>query len=148
MPVPQFVDVYGLKGAEQAEVAASFKKYVGKPVDTVAIEKSIADLEGTGTYSIINYNLVDENGKPGLLIRPRTKDYAPPFPECGTDDLCRTTRTTFSSVPERGPRFWILPGPVRSCGWTAWWVRSRALTQSFTSRCGRGRDGSSLRTRM
>src|SRR6185437_16704075 len=78
-----FVDVYGLKGAEQSEVAASFKKYVGKPVDTVAIERSIADLEGTGTYSIINYNMVDKNGKPGLLIRPREKDYAPPFLNVG-----------------------------------------------------------------
>ena len=83
VPVPQFVDVYGLRGAEQTEVAASFKKYVGKPVDTVAIERSIADLEGTGTYSIINYNMVDENGKPGLLIRPREKDYAPPFLNVG-----------------------------------------------------------------
>lgn len=83
VPIPQFVDVYGLKGAEQSEVAASFKKYIGKPVDTTAIEKSIADLEGTGTYSIINYNMVDENGRPGLLIRPRTKDYAPPFLNVG-----------------------------------------------------------------
>lgn len=83
LPVPQFVDVYGLKGAERSEVAASFKKFVGKPVDTVAIEKSIAELEGTGTFSIINYNLVDENGKPGLLIRPRMKDYAPPFLNMG-----------------------------------------------------------------
>ncbi len=83
VPVPQFVTVYGMQGAKQAVVAASFKKYVGKPVDTVAIEKSIADLEGTGTYSIINYNLVEENGKLGLLIRPRTKGYAPPFLNVG-----------------------------------------------------------------
>jgi NTE family protein len=83
VPVPQFVNVYGLQGAKQSVVAASFKKYVGEPVDTVAIEKSIADLEGTGTYSIINYNMVNENGKPGLLIRPRTKGYAPPFLNVG-----------------------------------------------------------------
>lgn len=83
VPVPQFVDVYGLKGTERAEVAASFKKFIGKPIDTAAIEKSIADLEGTGTFSIINYNIVDENGKAGLLIRPRDKDYAPPFLNVG-----------------------------------------------------------------
>lgn len=83
VPVPQFVDIYGLQGTEHAEVAASFKKYIGKPVDKVAIEKSIADLEGTGSYSIINYNMVEENGKPGLLIRPRMKDYAPPFLNVG-----------------------------------------------------------------
>lgn len=83
VPVPQFVDVSGLQGSEEGEVAASFKKFVGKPIDTVAIEKSIADLEGTGTFAIINYNMIDENGKPGLLIRPRTKDYAPPFLNVG-----------------------------------------------------------------
>ena len=91
VPVPQFVDVYGLKGTEQQEVAASFKKYVGKPVNTAAIEQSIADLEGTGTYSIINYNMVDKNGKPGLLIRPRTKDYAPPFLNVGLTLLSNDT---------------------------------------------------------
>jgi NTE family protein len=83
LPEPQFVNVYGLQGAQQAVVAAAFRKYVDKPVDTTEIEKSIADLEGTGTYAIINYNMIDENGKPGLLIRPRLKDYAPPFLNVG-----------------------------------------------------------------
>ena len=83
VPVPQFVDVYGLKGAEQAEVAARFKKFIGKPVDAAKIEQSIADLQGTGTYSIINYNMVEKNGRPGLLIRPRLKDYGPPFLNVG-----------------------------------------------------------------
>ncbi|MEO8736020.1 MAG: patatin-like phospholipase family protein [Edaphobacter sp.] len=83
VPVPQFVDIYGMQGAERAEVAARFQKFVGKPVDTAKIERSIADLEGTGTYSIINYNLVEKDGKAGLLIRPRMKDYAPPFLNVG-----------------------------------------------------------------
>jgi len=83
LPEPQFIDVYGMQGARQSVVAAAFKKYVNKPIDTTEIEKSIADLEGTGTYAIINYNMVDENGKPGLLIRPRLKDYAPPFLNVG-----------------------------------------------------------------
>ncbi|MDW5267911.1 MULTISPECIES: patatin-like phospholipase family protein [Acidobacteriaceae] len=111
VPVPQFVDVYGLKGAAQSEVAASFKKFVGKPVDTTAIEQTISDLEGTGTYSIINYNLIDENGKPGLLIRPRSKDYAPPFLNLGLTLLSNDSndiqlgfgaRATFLDVA--GPR--------------------------------------------
>jgi len=83
VPVPQFVDVYGLKGRQQSEVAAVFSKYVGKPVDTTKVEESIANLEGTGTYSTINYNIVDKDGRPGLLIRPRTKEYGPPFVNLG-----------------------------------------------------------------
>jgi NTE family protein len=110
VPVPHFVDVYGLKGAEQQEVAASFKKYVGKPVDTAAIEQSIADLEGTGTYSIINYNMVDENGKPGLLIRPRTKDYAPPFLNVGLTLLSNDTNNFQLGAGARAT-FMDLAGP-------------------------------------
>lgn len=111
VPIPQFVDVYGLKGADRAEVAESFTKYVGKPVDTVALEKTIAELEGTGSYSIINYNMVDEQGRPGLLIRPRTKDYAPPFLNVGLTILANDSnnvqlgagaRATFTNLV--GPR--------------------------------------------
>jgi NTE family protein len=110
LPVPQFVDVYGLKGTAQADVAASFKKYIGKPIDTVAIERSIADLEGTGTYSIINYNLVDENGKPGLLIRPRTKDYAPPFLNVGLTLLSNDSNDVLLGFGARAT-FLDLAGP-------------------------------------
>lgn len=111
VPVPRFVDVSGLKGAKQAEVAAAFKKYIGRPVDTAAIEKSIADLQGTGMYSIINYSMVDENGRPGLLIRPRTKDYAPPFLNVGLTLLSNDSndiqlgagaRVTFLDIAGRG----------------------------------------------
>jgi NTE family protein len=83
VPVPQFVDVYGMKGMQRSQIAAAFSSYIGKPVDTEKIETSIADLEGTGTYSTINYNIVDKDGKPGLLIRPRLKEYGPPFLNIG-----------------------------------------------------------------
>jgi NTE family protein len=83
LPIPQFVDVYGLKGAQRAEVKNAFTKYVRKPIDPQKIEDTIADLQGTGTYSSISYNLVDEKGQTGLLVRPRIKDYGPPFLNVG-----------------------------------------------------------------
>ena len=42
IPVPRFVTVYGLRGAQQAEVANEFSKYVGKPVDSKKIAETIA----------------------------------------------------------------------------------------------------------
>ncbi len=83
IPEPKFVDVYGLKGVQQAEVKGEFAKYINKPVEPQKIESTIADLEGTGIYSSISYNLIDEKDQTGLLVRPRVKNYGPPFLNVG-----------------------------------------------------------------
>jgi NTE family protein len=83
IPVPKFIDVYGVVGMQKSEVAKAFEKFVGKPVDTKKIDDTIADLEGMGIYSSISYNLIDRNGETGLLVRPRAKNYAPPFLNAG-----------------------------------------------------------------
>jgi NTE family protein len=83
LPVPQFVDIYGMHGVQQTEIANEFTRYVNKPIDTAAIEKSITDLQGRGLYSSISYNLIDKDDKTGLLVRPRLKDYGPPFLNVG-----------------------------------------------------------------
>jgi NTE family protein len=83
LPEPQFVDVYGIHGTQQVEVASEFAKYVNKPVDEQKIQNTINDLQGTGIYSSISYNLTDQDGKTGLLVRPRVKDYGPPFLNVG-----------------------------------------------------------------
>lgn len=79
VPVPQFIDVYGLTGVQKQEVQHSFARYVGKPVNSDHIERSIQELQGTGTYSSVSYNMIDQNGETGLLVRPRLKNYGPPF---------------------------------------------------------------------
>jgi NTE family protein len=79
VPVPRFIDVYGMTGMQKAEVSRQFAKYIGKPIDTEKIDGTIADLEGTGIYSSISYNMIERDGEVGLLVRPRTKNYAPPF---------------------------------------------------------------------
>jgi NTE family protein len=83
LPEPRFVDIYGLRGVQQTEVANEFTQYVNKPIDTQKIEKTITDLQGTGIYSSISYNLIDRDNKTGLLVRPRLKDYGPPFLNVG-----------------------------------------------------------------
>jgi NTE family protein len=83
VPEPKFVDIYGMHGVQQTEVANEFTQYVNKPVDTQKIEDTINDLQGIGIYSSISYNLIDKDGKTGLLVRPRLKDYGPPFLNVG-----------------------------------------------------------------
>ncbi len=83
VPEPKFIDIYGLHGVQQTEVANEFTEYVNKPIDTKKIENTIEDLQGTGIYSSISYNMIDKDGQTGLLVRPRLKDYGPPFLDMG-----------------------------------------------------------------
>ena len=83
VPEPKFVDIYGMHGVQQTEIANEFTQYVNKPIDTQKIESTITDLQGRGIYSSINYNLIDRSGQTGLLVRPRLKDYGPPFLDVG-----------------------------------------------------------------
>jgi len=83
VPVPAFIDVYGLSGAQKAEVENEFTRFVGHPLDIDQVETTINELLGTGTYDSISYNMIEMNGKTGLLVRPRTKTHAPPFLNIG-----------------------------------------------------------------
>lgn len=110
IPIPQFVEIYGVHGSQQRQVDAQFEKYVGKPVDPLKLEKSIADLQGTGLYSTINYNIVDRKGRPGLLVRPLTKDYGPPFMNFGLTILTNDSNDIQIGVGVRAT-FYNLAGP-------------------------------------
>jgi NTE family protein len=91
LPEPRFVDVYGIQGVRKTEIANQFAQYVNKPIDTQKIEDTINDLQGTGLYSSISYNMTEENGQTGLLVRPRLKDYGPPFLDLGFTLLSNDT---------------------------------------------------------
>ncbi len=83
VPEPKFINVYGMHGVQQSEIAHEFAKYVNKPIDPQKIETSITDLQGRGLYSSISYDLIDRDGTVGLQIRPREKNYGPPFLDAG-----------------------------------------------------------------
>jgi NTE family protein len=110
IPVPQFIEVIGVHGSQQKEVDAQFEKFVGQPVDSSKLEKSIADLQGTWLYSTINYNIVDRKGRPGLLVRPLTKDYGPPFMNLGLTILTNDSNDIQLGVGVRAT-FFNLAGP-------------------------------------
>src|SRR5258705_2541948 len=72
-----------MHGVRQTEIANEFTQYVNKPIDTQKIGKTITDLQGRGLYSSISYNLIEKDGSAGLLVRPRLKNYGPPFLNVG-----------------------------------------------------------------
>jgi len=87
IPVPQFVDIYGVEGSRQKDLEVKFEKFVGQPIDVDKLERAISDTLGTGLYSTINYTIVERDGKPGLRIRPHEKDHGPPFINLGLNIL-------------------------------------------------------------
>ena len=86
-----------LRNARSAAAPRSrmnFTKYVNKPINTQQIEKTINDLQGTGLYSSISYNLIDQDGKTGLLVRPRLKTTGRRF----SMSACRSRRMTSNDI--------------------------------------------------
>jgi NTE family protein len=105
VPAPQFVEVYGVGGTQQADIHAHFQEYIGRPIDIPSLQKSIADLQGTGLYSTINYNLTEKDGKVGLLIRPRNKTWGPPFMNLGVPILANDANNVALGIGVRATFF-------------------------------------------
>ncbi|HEY6376739.1 MAG TPA: patatin-like phospholipase family protein [Edaphobacter sp.] len=110
VPIPQFIEVYGITGSSQRDVEVRFEKFVGKPIDPDALERVISDLLGTWLYSTIDYTIADRDGKPGLLIRPREKDHGPPFVNLGLTILANDSNNVLFGAALR-VTFYDVVGP-------------------------------------
>jgi len=110
VPIPRFVTVYGVGGMQQSDIDVRFQKYVGKPVDPDQLEKTIAELQGTGLYSTISYNMTEQNNRVGLLIRPRNKVWGPPFMNLGLPILANDANDVQLGIGVRAT-FFNVAGP-------------------------------------
>jgi len=79
VPVPQFIEVTGTNshGARQIENALSSD--VGKPVNSITIDRQLTNLTGVGRYSRLGYRMTEQGNRPGLMITADEKQYGPPF---------------------------------------------------------------------
>ena len=76
--VPQFVRVVGVEGESAANVQKFLAPLAGRPIDQQALEDTLTRLVGLGRYDSVTYDIIQENGQDGLLIRIHEKTYAPP----------------------------------------------------------------------
>ncbi len=104
---PQFLKIEGVTGEAALNVQRFLMPLVGKPIDQKDLEQLLTRLTGIGLYDSITYDLIQEDGKDGLLIRVHEKSYAPPTLRPGvvvdgtqTDDVTFTAgaRLTFMDV--------------------------------------------------
>ena len=78
-PVPQFVAVTGVSHDIAAPVTHDLSGFVGQPLDTAKLDQDIRLLNGTGTFSVVNYSMVEKDDEPGLLLEAALKGYSPPI---------------------------------------------------------------------
>jgi NTE family protein len=76
--VPQFVRVVGVEGDSRINMEKFLSPLAGKPVDTKELDQLLTRLVGVGRYGSITYDLIEDHGKTGLLVRVDEKSYAPP----------------------------------------------------------------------
>jgi NTE family protein len=77
--VPQFVTVTGVPSEIGDPVTKDLSRLVDKPVDTAKLDDDIRELTGTGTFSVVNYSIIEKNGEPGLQLQAEQKGYSPPI---------------------------------------------------------------------
>ncbi|HTQ97801.1 MAG TPA: patatin-like phospholipase family protein [Candidatus Acidoferrum sp.] len=105
--IPQFVKIEGVTGEAEVNVHKFLTPLVGKPIDQPTLDQLVTRLTGVGRYDSITYDMIQENGQDGLLVRIHEKSYAPPTLRPGvvvdgtqTDDVNFTAgaRLTFMDV--------------------------------------------------
>lgn len=77
-PVPQFVEVAGIRKTQANSIAKNLKNNIGKPVEAQALQEQLLDLIGEGRFSTVSYQMTNQNDRPGLLVTAAEKSYSPP----------------------------------------------------------------------
>ncbi|MGO8984239.1 MAG: patatin-like phospholipase family protein [Terriglobales bacterium] len=76
--IPQFVKVAGTNPDAEQKITKFLQPLVGKPIDTKALDTYLTRLTGIGRFESASYGLTQEDGRLGLLVTVREKNYAPP----------------------------------------------------------------------
>jgi NTE family protein len=79
VPVPEFVEVKGTTSYLEKTIQQAMASEAGKPLDVESLQSKILYLQGLGRFSSIVYEMTEQNGKQGLLIKAQEKEYGPPI---------------------------------------------------------------------
>jgi NTE family protein len=83
--VPEFVRVEGTSDDMDQKIQKFLQPLVGKPIDTQELEGHLTRLTGVGRFESATYGLTQIDGKVGLLVTVREKNYAPPVLQLAFD---------------------------------------------------------------
>ena len=104
---PQFIEVRGTSAPAQEDIRRYLKGFIGKPLDADKLNPALTRLTGGGRYDTLDYRIIERDGKDGLLIIVKEKDFAPPTlqpafevdgSEAGDIEFTLGTRLTLTDV--------------------------------------------------
>ena len=75
---PQFVTVEGAGKKLDQAIETQLEPFKGEPLDSASLERSLTRITGMGRFSALSYQMVEQDGKDGLVINAVPKGYAPP----------------------------------------------------------------------
>lgn len=78
VPAPEFIEVTGARPKLDAEIQRELADHVGKALEPVKFDEELTSLLGNGRFSSIGYESVEKDGRQGLRIVAREKEYTPP----------------------------------------------------------------------
>jgi NTE family protein len=77
-PVPQFVEVTGTNAVIAKGITKSLEANAGVPVDIKRLDQDLTEVTGLGRFERAGFQMIEKDGKPGLLVNADEKTYAPP----------------------------------------------------------------------
>jgi len=83
--IPEFVRVEGSSDDVNQKIKKFLQPVVGKPIETQKLETYLTRLTGVGRFESATYGLTQADGKTGLLVTVREKNYAPPLLQLAFD---------------------------------------------------------------
>ena len=79
IPQPAFLKTDGFAKVDAAFVERTLTPHLNQPINIPRLEYDLASMAGLDRYQSVTWQLVDEGGRNGLLVRASPKMYAPPF---------------------------------------------------------------------
>lgn len=74
-PVIQFVSVNTDKRGAETHITKAFADQDGKPLDRAALDKLVEEIYDSGEYQSVQYHVVDQDGKTGVVVDAKRKPW-------------------------------------------------------------------------
>jgi NTE family protein len=78
-PQPAFLKTSGIAPADEALVRHMLTPHLNVPLDVPTLERQVRELTGLDRYLSVTWQIIEEEGRTGLLVRAEEKLFAPPF---------------------------------------------------------------------
>jgi len=78
-----FVRIENQSKVSDAVVASHIRAKPGQPLDVAQLEKDVQEIYGLEIFESVRYELIEENGKTGLLVRTKEKPWGPGYLQGG-----------------------------------------------------------------